>query len=174
MHALRPRLNALSAHVMTMLMVIVAIGSSVSYMQLHKSDPEVALRLKNVKFLRRHTRERCDQAYVSLDLSADFRKMWTWNIHRMYVSVVAEYKTAAHPRNEVVIWDKILNNRQEALVNMTARRNKYSLKGHGYNLRGKDVLLKFKYNIMPYMGPLMYGAIGEHKFTLPNEYVKSQ
>lgn len=92
----------------------------------------------------------------------------------MYVYVVAEYDTPRHPRNEVIVWDRILNHRGEALVNETSRRNKYSLKDHGYNLRGRDVSLKFKYNIMPYMGPLMYGAVGEHSFALPSDYVSSR
>lgn len=90
----------------------------------------------------------------------------------MYVYVVAEYKTAKHPRNEVVVWDKILHGRKDALVNITARRNKYSLKDHGFGLRNAEVEFKFKYNIMPYMGPLLYGEQGVHSTTLPGEYTK--
>ncbi len=92
----------------------------------------------------------------------------------MYVYVVAEYSTRRHPRNEVVIWDKILNGRKDAVVKQMGLRNKYSLKDHGYGLRGRDVTLKFKYNIMPYMGPLMYGAVGEHSFSLPDQYISNQ
>lgn len=99
--------------------------------------------------------------------------MWNWNINRMYVYVTAEYSTRQFPRNEVVIWDAILHSRKEAVVSRKAKRNKYSLKDHGFGLRGRNVTLKFKYNIMPYMGPLMYGAVGEHQFTLPDEYLKS-
>lgn len=121
---------------------------------------------------RRNDRERCDQAYVHLDLTADFRKMWSWNIHRMYVYVVAEYSTPAHPRNEVIVWDKILHGRHDALVKMTSRRNKYSLKDHGFGLRGNDIKLSFRYNIMPYMGPLLYGESGTNKFKLPEAYTR--
>jgi len=48
--------------------------------------------------------------------------------------------------------------------------NKYSLKDHRYGLRGTTVTLKFKYNILPYMGPLLYGEVGESEFTLPENY----
>lgn len=116
--------------------------------------------------------ERCDQAYLNLDIKADFSKMWSWNIHRMYVYIVAEYSTEKHPRNEVVVWDKILHGRKDALIELKARRNKYSLKDHGYGLRGNNVELKFKYNIMPYMGPLLYGEKGTHEFTLPADYTR--
>lgn len=51
MHALRPRLNTLSSHTMTMLMVIVAVGSSVSYMQLNSQRPEVAVGVSKIHFL---------------------------------------------------------------------------------------------------------------------------
>lgn len=51
MHALRPRLNTLSSHTMTMLMVIVAVGSSVSYVQLYSQRPEVDVGVSKIHFL---------------------------------------------------------------------------------------------------------------------------
>lgn len=100
----------------------------------------------------------------------DFRKMWTWNINHMYVYVVAEYETDTHPRNEVIVWDSILSNRKDAFLRRKGQQNKYSLKDHGFGLRGADITLKFKYNILPYMGPLLYGESGENQFTVPTNY----
>lgn len=88
----------------------------------------------------------------------------------MYVYVVAEFATKTHPRNEVIVWDSILSSKQDALVRRRGQYNKYSLKDHGYGLRGAEVELKFKYNILPYMGPLLYGGTGNSTFILPNEY----
>lgn len=70
MHAYGPRINVLFTHLMTMLFVLVAIGSSVSYMQLSSSGPKVDLRVSELSFLRILVRERCDQAYVRFDLTA--------------------------------------------------------------------------------------------------------
>lgn len=90
----------------------------------------------------------------------------------MYVYVVAEYESKSHIRNEVVVWDSILSSREQALVKRIGQANKYSLRDHGYGLRGADVQLRFKYNILPYMGPLMYGEEGIDEFTVPMNYTK--
>ncbi|PXF47607.1 Signal peptidase complex subunit 3 [Gracilariopsis chorda] len=170
MHAIGPRVNVFFTHLMTMTFVLVAIGSSFSYMQLRKSSPIVDLRMSEMSFLRQLQREKCDQAYIKFDLDADFRKMWSWNINHMYVYVVAEYQSSTHTRNEVVVWDSILSGRQDALIARKGQYNKYSLKDHGYGLRNTPVTLKFKYNILPYMGPLFYGEEGQTSFNVPANY----
>lgn len=88
----------------------------------------------------------------------------------MYVYVVAEYASKTHIRNEVIVWDSILSSKKDALVKRKGQNNKYSLKDHGYGLRGRDIQLKFKYNILPYMGPLLYGENGLSQFTTPANY----
>lgn len=105
--------------------------------------------------------------------AADFTKMWTWNINHMYLYVVAEFATGKHARNEVVVWDSILSGVDDAYVKRTAQWNKYSLKDYGYGLRGTEVTVKLKYNILPYMGPLLYGGIGKDVFALPDNYTSS-
>ena len=91
----------------------------------------------------------------------------------MYIYVVAEYQSPTHPRNEVIVWDSILSSRSQALVKKRNQPNKYSLRDHGYGLRGAEVSLKFKYNILPYMGPLFYGEQGHTTFTVPANYSTS-
>lgn len=88
----------------------------------------------------------------------------------MYVYVVAEYQSNTHTRNEVIVWDSILSGREDALIARKGQYNKYSLKDHGYGLRNTPVTLKFKYNILPYMGPLFYGEEGQTSFTVPANY----
>lgn len=155
---------------MSMLFALVAIASSYSYIQLRSASPNVDLRVIELSFLRALSKERCDQAYLKFDLNADFTPMWTWNINHMYVYLVAEYATDSHQRNEVVVWDSILSGKHHALVKRSAQYNKYSLKDHGYGLRGKDVTVRLKYNILPYMGPLFYGEEGQDSFTVPHNY----
>eukprot|EP00177_Eucheuma_denticulatum_P003269 GFKZ01005908.1.p1 GENE.GFKZ01005908.1~~GFKZ01005908.1.p1 ORF type:complete len:180 (+),score=17.33 GFKZ01005908.1:434-973(+) len=170
MHAVGPRTNVFFTHLMTMIFTLVAVGSTYSYLQLRASKPYVELHVSELSFLRQLKKEQCDQAYVKFDLDADFARMWTWNINHMYVYVVAEYESDTHRRNEVVIWDAILSGKAQGLVNRRGQYNKYSLKDHGYGLRGKDIVVRLKYNILPYMGPLYYGEEGVTSFTIPNNY----
>lgn len=170
MHAIGPRVNVFFTHLMTMLFILVSIGSSMSYLQLKASQPDVTVGISELSFLRKLYKERCDQAYVKFELLADFSKMWSWNINHMYVYVVAEYESPTHPRNEVVVWDAIVSHRNQSVIHRKGQYNKYSLKDHGYGLRGAEVTLKFKYNILPYMGPLFYGESGQTTFTVPSNY----
>lgn len=170
MHALGPRLNVFFTHLISMLFTLVAIGSSYSYLQLRSANPLVDVHISELSFLRKLSREQCDQAYLKFDLDADFERMWTWNINHMYVYVVAEYATGTHGRNEVIIWDSILSAREDGKFKKRGYYNKYSLKDHGYGLRGKEVTVRVKYNILPYMGPLLYGEKGMTKFAIPKNY----
>jgi signal peptidase complex subunit 3 len=96
--------------------------------------------------------------------------MWTWNTAHIFAYVVADYETKTHVRNEVVIWDTIVSSKADALISRAGQWNKYSLRDHGYGLRGVDVSLQLRYSIMPHMGVLMYGAHATHNFTLPAAY----
>jgi hypothetical protein len=170
MHAPWPRVNQLSTHVMGMLCALVVLGSAVSYAQTARAAPTVSLALAADPALKRLTRERCDQAMLKFDLAADLRPVWSWNVKHVYVSVVAGYVSDSHVRNEVVVWDDIVSARDEAELVRTDQWNKYSLKDHGFGLKGRTVDLSFRYSIMPYMGVLMYGRQAGTSFTLPQEY----
>lgn len=170
MHALGPRVNHLSTHLASMLSALVVLGSVISYSSITAAEPVVSLSLATTPALKRLPRERCDQAMLKFDLNADLRPVWSWNVKHLYVSVVADYESATHTRNEVVVWDDILSSAEEAEVLRPGQWNKYSLKDHGYGLKGRDVKLLFKYSVMPYMGVLMYGEQPGVPFTLPEEY----
>lgn len=171
MHALWPRVNQLSTHVMTMLAVLVFAGSVSSYARLSGVKPSVALSLHGTPKLRRLQQERCDQAMLRLNLDADLSALWSWNTKYVFVYVVASYASKSHKRNEVVVWDDILSDPAEAeTLQKKGFYNKYSLKDHGFGLKGTDVELSFRWSIMPYMGALMYGETGGEKFQLPSAY----
>jgi Signal peptidase subunit len=161
----------LSTHLMGMLAALVAAGSVASYARISGAAPTVALGLSEEAALRRLPRERCDQATLRFDLDADLRPLWSWNVNHMYVSVVAGYVSGSHVRNEIVVWDYIVSGREEAVLKLQRQMNKYSLKDHGYGLKGAEVDLSFRYSIMPHMGVLMYGEQAGQTFTLPAEYL---
>lgn len=51
MHAIGPRANVFFTHLMTMIFVLVFIGSSFSYIQLKSSSPDVQVRVTELSFL---------------------------------------------------------------------------------------------------------------------------
>lgn len=170
MHALWPRINQLSTHLVTMLSTLVIVGSILSYIQTTSASPQISLALASPPTLKRLPRERCDQSMLHFDLVADLRPVWSWNVKHLYVSVVAEYESTSHGRNEVVVWDDIISSKAEADVIRKKQWNKYSLKDWGYGLKGRDIKLLFKYSVMPYMGVLMYGERPGVSFSMPEDY----
>lgn len=51
-------------------------------------------------------------ADLRFDLSIDFSPVFHWNAKQVYLYLVLEYKTAANQRNEMIIWDKIIQSPQ--------------------------------------------------------------
>jgi Signal peptidase subunit len=96
--------------------------------------------------------------------------MWTWNTGYIFAYVVAEYVSNSHARNEVVLWDIILDSRKNSAIHRKGQRIKYSLRDHGYGLRGANVTLRLRYSVMPHIGVLTYGMNGEDDITLPEMY----
>lgn len=149
-------------------------GSLFGYGQMYNKSPKVSITDLQIDHFRRSSRERCDQAFVRFDLDADLSTLWNWNTNHIFAYIVAEYETERNKRNEVVVWDSILSEKKDTAIKARRQWNKYSLKDYGYGLKGTDVSFKFKYNIMPHMGMLMYGESGETSLVMPSEYTSKK
>mmetsp|Transcript_46166 Transcript_46166/g.118966 ORF Transcript_46166/g.118966 Transcript_46166/m.118966 type:complete len:99 (-) Transcript_46166:742-1038(-) len=57
----------------------------------------------------------------------DVRTAFTWNTKQLYVFVAAEYSTPERPSNKVILWDEVLNSKEEGLFRLRARRSDYPL-----------------------------------------------
>lgn len=51
-------------------------------------------------------------ADIRFDFSVDFAPIFHWNCKQIYLYLVLEYETANHQRNEMIIWDKIIQSPQ--------------------------------------------------------------
>ena len=45
---------------------------------------------------------------MTFDLNADLRSIFSWNTKQLFVYVQAEYETEDNKRNEIVLWDSII------------------------------------------------------------------
>lgn len=99
-----------------------------------------------------------------------------WNVKQLFVYVVASYETSSKVINDVVIWDKIIENIDSDADKHIQEENvfvKYALVDQGNELRGKDVTLKLMWDHMPITG-FVYMDEQEKDttstFELPVEY----
>lgn len=51
-------------------------------------------------------------ADLRFDLNVDFTPIFHWNAKQVYLYLVLEYETATYQRNEMIIWDKIIQSPQ--------------------------------------------------------------
>lgn len=51
-------------------------------------------------------------ADLRFDLTADFSPIFHWNAKQIYLYLVLEYETSSNQRNEMIIWDKIIQSPQ--------------------------------------------------------------
>ncbi len=168
MHNFWIRLNAVTFFALTVLLALATLCALSTY--LHVGDPKVkAIRSAPVHQLTTYRGN--DRALFDITLSADLRPTWHWNIHQLFVFLVAEYKTDDRPLNQIIIWDKIITNIDDAMIR-TKKNEKleYHLTSQGQNLRDREVTLKLMWDHMPVTGRL-YASQDDRKtftFTTPS------
>ena len=72
--------------------------------------------------------------------------------------------------NEVVIWDRVVNNASEAVLKLDGQFVKYPLMDAGKELRGTPVSLTLHWDVMPITGKLYGATRGNHTVRLPTAY----
>jgi signal peptidase complex subunit 3 len=127
------------------------------------------LPLLQVKRLVTH-RGKHDQAALSMRLDADLRSAFSWNTKQLFVFVQADYVTPENGINQVVLWDKIVERKQDANLRIRSLRQKYAFIDQGRNLRGLPLNLTVAWNVMPKVGRLFTRSKTFAVGTLPDEY----
>eukprot|EP01126_Amoeba_proteus_P000913 TRINITY_DN1025_c0_g1_i9.p1 TRINITY_DN1025_c0_g1~~TRINITY_DN1025_c0_g1_i9.p1 ORF type:complete len:195 (-),score=14.92 TRINITY_DN1025_c0_g1_i9:43-627(-) len=158
MHSAYNRLNSIFTFALCAL-VAAAFLSQLAGFTL-KQEPNITLKLDSLRYLvkapaRYYLLPAGDSADFTFDLLADLRTIWNWNTKQLFVYVAAEYKNALNDLNEVVIWDSIIQQKEDAFLNLTRHVTEYGLQDHGFNLRGTEVTLTFTYHEMPITGFLL-------------------
>jgi signal peptidase complex subunit 3 len=167
MHNIWVRLNAVIFFALTVLLVCAIVCALSTY--LHTGVPQIKiLRMNTLRSLRQHGGQ--DRALLSFDIHADLRPAFHWNLHQLFVFVVAEYESDANPLNQVIIWDKIIKSPEEAVLKEMNEFVKYALIDQGQELRNKTVSLRLMWDAMPLTGRIYVSDERKSSFTLPGTY----
>jgi signal peptidase complex subunit 3 len=101
----------------------------------------------------------------------DLRGVFNWNVKQIFVWVAAEYKTPQRTFNEVSIWDKIITDKEDALIDMKEIEAEYGIMEFNHKLKSKDeIKLTLLWDVMPIIGLLQTTAAGASEtasFRLP-------
>ena len=111
---------------------------------------------------------------MSLQIDADLRSVFNWNVKQLFVYITAEYETEENVLNQVVVWDQIISDPSQAWIRSSSVANKYSLTDQGFGLRANNVTLALNWNVVPSTGLLMlrhgYEPSQLHQFDVPSAY----
>ncbi|KAF9030814.1 signal peptidase subunit [Hymenopellis radicata] len=159
MHSIISRINNVSAFLSSCLMCLLGAIALSSFV--FTADPKGDLAIASVKVypakLQRYPREKQEMAFVNFNISADLTPLFNWNTKQLFLYLEAEYENNQGVLNEVVIWDRIVRRKEDAVINV-AGKNKYHFKELSRQFRGvRAANYTLKYNLMPHVGLLTYG-----------------
>jgi len=175
MHTVWVRLNAVVFFGLTVLLGLscLAAFSKIGHSYIHQPIIH-KLELNTLRSLKSHGG--VDRALLSFDIDADMNPAFHWNVKQLFVYIVASYETPSKAINDVVIWDKIIENIDTVENKHIKQENvfvKYALVDQGNELRGKDVTLKLMWDHMPITGFVYMDQQVKDttsSFPLPAEY----
>uniref|UniRef100_K3X1H1 Signal peptidase complex subunit 3 n=1 Tax=Globisporangium ultimum (strain ATCC 200006 / CBS 805.95 / DAOM BR144) TaxID=431595 RepID=K3X1H1_GLOUD len=169
MYSVWTRANAVFFTSLMALAVMCTLTSFSTY--LHEATPIVTtLQLNKLHSLRNY-RDRTDRATLSFDLDADLSSVFNWNVKQLFVYVVAEYESEKNVKNQVVIWDKIVQTKDVAAkLQFHNEGVEYFLSDQYDQLRGTNVTLRLEWDVMPVCGRLFVYSAGRSSFVLPSTY----
>jgi len=138
---------------------------------LFNADPKGTLEVTSLQVspgkARRYNNKNQDFAFVQFNVTADLSPLFNWNTKQLFLYVAAEYLNDQGVRNEVVIWDKIVQRKEDANISLHGR-NKYVFRELSTTFKkASPAHYTLKYNVMPYVGALTYGEAARTKETVP-------
>ncbi|EIW83499.1 signal peptidase 22 kDa subunit [Coniophora puteana RWD-64-598 SS2] len=159
MHSIYARINGLTALLSTCVMVL--LGTIALSSLIYTADPKGELSINSIRVHpgkeRRYPRRTREFAFVNFNVTADLTPLFNWNTKQLFLYLEAEYENVKGVKNDVVIWDRIVRRKEDAVINVQGK-NKYKFKDLAKSF--KDVPpahYSLKYNVMPYVGVLTYG-----------------
>ncbi|KAG5715937.1 Signal peptidase complex subunit SPC3 [Termitomyces sp. T112] len=130
---------------------------------LFTTDPKGEVYLTSIKVFptsQRRTTKKQEMTFVNFNISADLTPLFHWNTKQLFLYLEAEYTNAKGVQNEVVIWDRIVRRKEDAVINVVGK-NKYMLRDLESTFKNaSSAHYALKYNVMPYVGLLTYGEAG--------------
>uniref|UniRef100_H2Z5U4 Signal peptidase complex subunit 3 n=1 Tax=Ciona savignyi TaxID=51511 RepID=H2Z5U4_CIOSA len=119
--------------------------------------------------------EKHDLGHLKFSLKANMTPIFNWNCKELFLYIMAEYETTKNKVNQVVLWDKIINRGEDAVLNLKNVHAKYYFFDDGSALRGNNVTLSLHWNVIPNAGYL-WRVKGRQdlSYVLPDTYVASR
>lgn len=168
MHSFLLRLNAVLCHAV-LIAAILAFGNVLTTFWL-PSSPQVSFQVHTLQTFTRSP-SGLDGARVVFDIDADLRSLFNWNTKQVFAYVVAEYSTEKNEVNQVVIWDVIIQTKEQAHIQRKNENVEYALVDQGEGLKNNNVTFRFGWDVTPITGLLQKTSVEPTTVTFPAQYI---
>ena len=115
-----------------------------------------------------------DRAWPRLDVRADLRPLWHWNVKQAFIWVSARVSTAAAPRSDAVLFSTVASSREEALLSLHDLRPDYPFAltdlGAAGGFLNAPVNFTVGWQTIPRVGSLRSGSRSFAAGSLPGEF----
>ncbi|CCG82599.1 Probable microsomal signal peptidase subunit 3 [Taphrina deformans PYCC 5710] len=138
-----------------------------------QSDPTAAIDVSKVvvkysRAPRSYSNKQQEFAHVQYDLTADLSSLFHWNTKQVFAYLVAEYPGTKFQHNEVTLWDVIIRKKQDAVLSLNKKRNKYAFGDITKVFDQRNATFSLHWNVMPHVGVLNWNSVkGSQVVTLP-------
>ncbi|KAJ1511938.1 Signal peptidase complex subunit 3 [Coelomomyces lativittatus] len=82
---------------------------------------------------------------LHFNLTLDLRPVFHWNTKQIYAFLTLHYSTPHYDQNEIVFWDAIIADKEEAYQELDLTKNKYAI--HDFFFKTKNQLIGNQGNI---------------------------
>lgn len=71
------------------------------------------------------SRELNDLGFITFDLQTNLTNLFNWNVKQLFLFLTAEYESPTNQLNQVVLWDKIIQRGENAVLDFKNMNTKY-------------------------------------------------
>ena len=107
---------------------------------------------------------------------ADLSTVFHWNTRQIFVFVALEYETPLNKRNEMIIWDHIIQTPDQAVIPLHRVRQEYRLLDQGTGLlQNTSFSISVHWEITPWVGKMRYDkrVFNGPRFKFPKQEEES-
>ena len=184
MYSLVGRINYITYNVMTALLIVGALNH-ISERYGHvigTRDTPIGLKAEDITFEFREVHQFLSDRYYkeealdfTFDLKVDLEPIMTWNTHTIFATLVAVYETENSKENSVTVWDQRIprTDKDNWKIDLKNEHVEYYLTDINKQLKGTNIKIFFKGEIMSTIGSYYGEAIEVGEFRTPTKYMGS-
>ncbi|KAG8979701.1 hypothetical protein FRB90_008000 [Tulasnella sp. 427] len=175
MHSVYQRVNNLSAFLSTCLFTLAALITATTFILQPTSEAVSQGSLLSVEHGSIKSRRTGyygklhDTVDLNFNVTADLSPIFHWNTKQLFVYITADYEHNSEAKggrkiidNTVVIWDRIIRDKESARLNLLNQRPKYPLRDYSKSWdNALPAHYTLHYDVMPYVGILTSGTAGQ-------------